>query len=128
MLSCSLEENNAEVRSKMRSYFAILMQDATELSLGTARRAHAAVLQEMKKGKLSWEDSNHVEKCKHRHTQCMLTSGKPAHSTVNQACIFYNKGKCKQNSDHTNNGILYHHRCLFCLKETSKNKVEKPLV
>ena len=46
------------------------------------------------------------------HIQSMLTSVKPAHSTVDQGCIFYNKGMHK-NSDHTNNGIHY---CSYCLK------------
>ena len=75
----------------MLRYFAILVQGAIELSLGTARSSHAAVLQEMEKGKIFWEDSDEVEKCKNSHTQRMLTSVKPSHSTVNQACIFYNK-------------------------------------
>ena len=52
---------------------------------------------------------------------CTLTSVKAAHSTANQACIFYNKDKCKQNNDHTNNGIFYHHCCSYFLKETSKH-------
>ena len=120
MLFCIMEETNAEIRSQMLSYFAILMQDAIELSLGTTRRTHAAVLQEMKKGKLFWVDSDQLEKCKNRHTQLMLTSVKSAHSTVNQARIVYNKGKCKQNNDHTNNGILYHNCFSYCLKEMSK--------
>ena len=50
-------------------YFALLMQDTIELSANTARRAHAAVLQEMKRGKLSWADPNLVEKVKVRNTQ-----------------------------------------------------------
>ena len=90
MLFCILDESNVEIRSQMLSYFAVLMQDAIQLSLDTARRAYAAVLQEMEKAKLAWEDSDQVEKCKNCHTQRMLTSLKPAHSTVNQACIFYN--------------------------------------
>ena len=44
-----LEET--DIRSQMLNYFVILMQDTIELSLGTARRAHAANLQEMEKGK-----------------------------------------------------------------------------
>ena len=120
MLFCILEETNAEIRSQMLSYFAILMQGAIELSLGTARSSHAAVLQEMEKGKKIWEDSDEVEKCKNRHTQCMLTSVKPAHSTVNQACIFYNKGYVNKTMTIQIIGILYHHCCSYCPKETSK--------
>ena len=62
MLLCILEETNAEIRSQMLSHFAIIMQDTIGLSLGTARRTHTAVLQEMEKRKLSWEDSDQVEK------------------------------------------------------------------
>ena len=52
----------------------MLMQDAIELSLGTAQKAHAVVLQEMEKGKFTWNEPDLVEKCKNRHTQQMLQS------------------------------------------------------
>ena len=40
MLLCILEESSVENKDYMLSYFSMLMQDAIELSLGTARKAN----------------------------------------------------------------------------------------
>ena len=96
MLFCILEETDAEIWSQILSYFAILIWNAIELSLGSGRSAHAVVLQEMEKGKLSWDNSDQVEKFKTRQPQHMLTSVKTAHSTVNQACISTTRANVKR--------------------------------
>ena len=69
MLSCILEESSDISRNQMLIHFSRLMQDAVELSLGMARRAHAAVLQEIERGLISWEDAENLEKCRVRYTQ-----------------------------------------------------------
>ena len=92
---CSLETDN-KIRQNMMSHFALLMQDAIELSPNTARRAHAAVLQEMERGKVSWSQIDLVEKIKCRHTQRILQSHKPISTGVqSQTCVHYNKGQCR---------------------------------
>ena len=48
----------------MLQYLTYLMQDAIELSLNTARKAHTVVLQDMEKGKINWEQLNLVEQVK----------------------------------------------------------------
>ena len=103
-------------------YFALLMQDAIELSANTARRAHAAVLQEIERGKLSWADPDLVEKVKIRNTQRIFHGQKTASNPMvqTQCCIHFNKGHCKYDSEHVANGILYQHYCSFCMKETQK--------
>ena len=69
MIFCILEQNDEKSKENMLMYFALLMQDAIELSASTARRAHAAVLQEMERGKLTWLEPDLVEKVKVRNTQ-----------------------------------------------------------
>ena len=78
----------------MLMYFALLMQDAIELSANTARRADAAVLQEMERVKLSWADPDLVEKVKIRNTQRIVHGQKTASNPVvqTQCCIHFNKG------------------------------------
>ena len=120
MLLCILEESSVENKNYMLSYFSMMMQDAIELSLGTAPKAHAVVLQEMEKGKFTWNDFDLVEKCKNRHTQRMLQTVKGTTTSNTQVCVFYNKGKCKNDSDHVSSGILYQHCCSYCYKETKK--------
>ena len=126
MLLCILEESSVENKNHMLSYFSMLMQDAIELSLGTARKAHVVVLQEMEKGKFTWNEFDLVEKCKNRHTQHMLQTVKSTTSGNTQVCVFYNKGKCKNDSDHVSSGILYQHCCSYCFKETKK-RFEHPV-
>ena len=53
------------------------MQGAIELLPHTACRAHAAILQEMERGKVSWLQTGLIERIKCRHTQRILQSHKP---------------------------------------------------
>ena len=68
MLSCILEESDTTIRNQVLIHFSRLKQDGVELSLGTVRRVHAAVLEEIERGFISWEDSENVEKCRFRYT------------------------------------------------------------
>ena len=115
---CILEESNAETKNQMLIHFSRLMQAAIELSLGTARRAHAAVLQEVEKGLISWENSESIEKCRIRNTQRLLQSVKS--NTSQNGQTFFNLRKCKHGMDHVSAGVLYQHACPYCLKETKK--------
>ena len=69
IIFCILEQSDSNSEENMLMYFALLMQDAIELSVNTARRADAAVLQEMEKGKMSWLEPDLIEKVKVRNTQ-----------------------------------------------------------
>ena len=66
-LFCVLDEENHKIRENMLQYLTYLMQDAIELSMNT-RKAHAAVLQDMERGKVSWEQLDSVRKIKSRNT------------------------------------------------------------
>ena len=54
-LFCMLEEKDQIVRDNMLQYYTLLMQDAIELNIQTAKRAHAAVLQEIERGRADWQ-------------------------------------------------------------------------
>ena len=128
MIFCILEQNDEKSKENMLMYFALLMQDAIELSASTARRAHAAVLQEMERGKLTWLEPDLVEKVKVRNTQRIFQNHKvaPGPSFQTQCCLHFNKGQCKYDNEHMANGTLYQHYCSFCMKETQK-KYDHPL-
>ena len=64
VLLCILEESEIGKRDKMLQYYVLLMQDAVELNFLTVKRAHAAVLQEIAKGKLNWDQLEEIEKNK----------------------------------------------------------------
>ena len=127
-LFCVLEQTDSRNKDNMLMYFALLMQDAIELSANTARRAHAAVLQEKERGKLSWAEPDLVEKVKIRNTRRIFHGQKtaPGPMVQTQCCIHFNKGHCKYDNEHVASGILYQHYCSFCMKETQK-KHDHPL-
>ena len=63
------------------------MQDAVELNFPTVKRAHAAVLQEIEKGKLNWDQLEAIEKTKNRYTQRLLQNQRVGNSAKVQSCI-----------------------------------------
>ena len=75
----------------------------------------------MEKAKFTWNDFDLVEKCKNRHTQRMLQTVKSATTSNAQVCVFYNKGKCKNDSDHVSSGILYQHAVHIVTKKQRKD-------
>ena len=106
----------------MLQYLTCLMQDAIDLSMNTARKAHAAVLQDMERGKVSWEQLDLVEKVKSRNTQRLVQSYKNKATTQDtiQPCIHFNKGSCRFESDHVLKNTLYQHICSYCFRETGR--------
>ena len=52
------------------------MQDAVELNIQTAKRAHAAVLQEIERGRADWQNLDVFEKIKNRYTQRLVQNKK----------------------------------------------------
>ena len=68
LLYCILEQDSNVIRENMLYYLTLLMQDAVELSSSTARRAHAAVLQEVEKGRVDWSKMEQIEKIKNCYT------------------------------------------------------------
>ena len=62
---------------KMLEYYALLMQDAAELNFPTVKRAHAAVLQEIERGKVNWDQLDLIEnKKKYAYTETSSKYGK----------------------------------------------------
>ena len=121
-LFCILEEENEKIRENMLQYLTYLMQDAIELSMNTARKAHAVVLQDMERGKVSWEQLDLVEKIKGRNTQRLVQGYRGSAITQDriQPCIHFNKGSCKFESDHVLNNTSYQHICSYCFRETGR--------
>ena len=110
----------------MLQYYALLIQDVVELNFLTVKRAHAAVLQEIEKGKLNWDKLEEIEKTKNRYTQRLVQNQRVGGFATIQTCTHFNKGFCRMENDHVANGVLYEHCCSFCLKETDK-KFDHPL-
>ena len=61
------EEKSEKIREKMLMYFADLMEDATDFSWSNA--ASAVILCEMERGRLTWEDSDRLDRLRRAHAQ-----------------------------------------------------------
>ena len=122
-----LEEKDHNVRDNILQYYTLLMQDAIELNIQTAKRAHAAVLQEIGRGRDDWQQLDVLEKIKNRYTQRLVQNQKSNGSAGNtQTCVHFNNRFCRLYNDHVSGGVLYQHCCSYCLKETGK-KFNHPL-
>ena len=64
-----LEEKSEKIREKMLMYFADLMEDATDFSWSNAKAANAVILCEMERGRLTWEDSDRLDRLRRAHAQ-----------------------------------------------------------
>ena len=128
IMHCILEQSENRIRENMMIYFTFLMQDAIELSASTARKAHAAVLQELERGKVDWENLEAIEKIKNRHTQIIVqvNKGTSGPGIQTQCCQHFNKGQCRFDNEHMSNNTLYQHYCSYCWKETQK-KYDHPM-
>ena len=60
-LFCILDEKDSKIRENILQYYTPLMQDAIKLNIQTAKRAHAAVLQEIERGRVDWQQLNVLE-------------------------------------------------------------------
>ena len=64
-----LEEKSEKIREKMLMYFADLMEDATDFSWSNAKAANAVILCEMERGRLTWKDSDRLDRLRRAHAQ-----------------------------------------------------------
>ena len=77
-------------------------------------------MQDMERGKVSWEQLDLVEKIKSRNTQRLVQSYKNNATTQDriQSCIHFNKGSCRFESDNILNNTIYQHIRSYCFRET----------
>ena len=123
---CILDEQNNQIRENMLKHFTSVLQDAIELFFPTAKRAHGVVLQEIKKGKIDWNQLDQIEKIRSRNAQRVI--GNPNPSKLSEfaekhfICKLFNKGSCKfeKQSEHTDKGITYQHYCSYCYSSAGK--------
>ena len=119
---CVLEETDPKVRAFMLSYQGNLMQDALELNWSTAKRAHAAVLMEIERGQVNWQDQVGIDRIRQRFTQRAIKSqGSGPAEELTRICKRYNEESCTQGKDHTAGRITYRHACFACYRAVKRH-------
>ena len=115
-----LEEKSEKIREKMLMYFADLMEDATDFSWSNAKAANAVILCEMERGRLTWEDSDRLDRLRRAHAQKHSFSKSQnwvrGENRKPWYCKSFQTGVCFHNKDHENGGKLYRHICAYCLR------------
>ena len=117
------EQSDLTVKNQMLDYISDLMEDSHDFVWQAAKGCHAVLLVKMEEGKVTWGDTNKIDRIRRAHTQ-KIQSGqvsgagnkKSVKSRTPLPCRFYQKGTCGQSQDHENGGQSYLHVCSVCFK------------
>ena len=99
------EESNVQTKNNMLSYVTDLMEDCHDFGWQSAKGAHAVVLCHMEENKVTWEETNKLDRLRRVHAQRSqnpsLSVGKKFKSKDKGVpCRFYQKGTCGQKTEH----------------------------
>ena len=118
------DESDVEVKNKMLEYLADLMEDAQDFSWASAKAAHAVALCRMEDGKLTWKDTQGLDRVRRAHAQKNIgpsNSNNGANSSkfgknkeVGFICKFFQIGTCSHSKDYISGGRKYRHVCSHC--------------
>ena len=115
-------------KDKKIEYLANLMEDALDFSFENAKVCHVVVLTTMEADKLTWLDTDRLDRYRRSHAQRPVTSNKDQNfdgmsdnSTTSMVCKYYLTHSCKSHGSHHTKGIFYKHNCQIC-GENHKNK------
>ena len=123
-------------RDHILSYGIDLFQDAVDVNWEVARGANAVILQEIEQGRLTWSDSEKLNRTRTLYTQRAQVTNNNVNVTYNGGedavstrtkivCHYYNIGRCNKENNHVTSGTTYRHICSHCFK-VSKKAVEHP--
>ena len=129
-LRCLQEQRDTATSQHMLSHGINVLQDAVDVSFPVAKGAYAVTMHEMEEGRVTWGDTERLERIRQLYTQRHLFQGTPevasqAGKTAmqgnnRQVCAAYQNGSCSSETDHRDNGILQRHICAHCVKTVKK--------
>ena len=108
-------------REKKFEYIANLMEDASDFGFESAKACHAVVLTTMEADKLTWLDTDGLDRARRHHAQRPAPRGGNDSNDSGQQtaknsmlCKFYVEGTCNKGKSHWKNGMFYKHNCQIC--------------
>ena len=114
------EETDISTKNAMLEYMSDLMDDAQDFGWHPAKASHAVLLCRMEEGKISWQETQKIDRIRRTHAQRASTSQtnysqpqKKQNDNTNP-CKFYQNLTCPQKGDHTTGGQNYKHVCAIC--------------
>ena len=118
------DEPDIDIKNKMLDYLADLMEDAQDFSWASAKAAHAVALCRMEDGKLTWQDTQGLDRVRRAHAQKNIGSVNSNSGVASNKfgknrdlgfiCKFFQIGTCSHSKDHISAGRKYRHVCSHC--------------
>ena len=94
---------------------------------GAGKGAHAVLLCKMEKGRLSWSETNKIDRIRRAYAHKVQNPGTGNQNSKRMGskdqptpCKFYQKSTCSHKTDHETNGHMYLHVCSFCFTNGKK--------
>ena len=113
------DQSDPTINNQMLDYMFDLMEDLHDFGWQMAKGCHAVLLVKMEEGKVTWGNTNKIDRVRRAHAQ-KVQSGHASNANAKKfpknkvltPCRFYQKGTCGQ--DHENGGQTYLHVCASC--------------
>ena len=105
-----------------------LLEDASDFSFDNAKACHAVVLTTMEHDKISWQDTDQLDRLRRQHAQqhpapANLPGNSASKSLVSKdynqemICKFFLTNSCTHQTSHVTKNVLYKHTCAKCGEE-----------
>ena len=123
---CIQEEKSDQSRSAMLDYLGNLMEDASDFSWESAKACHAILLTNMEADRVSWVETDKVDRFRRAHAQRHVTvtqtsatrsatkKSKNSYSRGAIICKYFQEGTCRFPTHHKTAGQFYRHVCENC--------------
>ena len=123
-LKAALDLPESEKNAKLE-YLSGLLEDASDFDIKSAKACHAVVLSAMEQDKLTWFDTEKLDRHRRCHAQRHSVrpndtpDASPAATNVANVsdaiiCRFWNYDKCFKEDMHLSGGNYYKHKCSKC--------------
>ena len=120
------DESDLSVKNKMLEYLSDIMEDSHDFGWASAKGSHAILLCKMEEGRITWEETNKIDRVRRAYAHRSTSQPQGAHSKKvaskdNSApCRYYQKNSCSHKGDHETGGRLYLHICSHCYSQGKK--------
>ena len=111
------DEKNDQIKDQMLEYLSDIMDDCSDFGWQSAKAAHAVLLCKMEDQKISWGQTEKIDRIRRVHAQkpsTQMAQSKIFASRKTMPCRFYQKSSCSHKTDHETGGVSYLHLCANC--------------
>ena len=140
-IRCIQEEKSECNRASMLHYMGNLMEDASDFSWEAAKASHAILLTNMEGNRITWGDTDKIDRIRRAHAQRHITpqgsvtsafkKSKTSSTKNGLICKYFQEGTCKFQSSHRSAGQYYRHvnsvKAFMLVNYAIKSKIQKTM-